>query len=82
LEITPYVYTNEQNGVSIELSVGFYRDLTTDDEDVEYLESKTSSEKAGWTVICNDRVVVVVTGSKLASFEVNFTTPAMPINWV
>lgn len=66
--ITPYVYTNEKNGVNIELSVGFYRDLTTDDEDEEYLESKTSSEKAGWTIICNDRVVVYSDKTRLTGW--------------
>ncbi|AUU85019.1 ATP-binding protein [Leclercia sp. LSNIH1] len=66
--ITPYIYTNEQNGVKIELSVGFYRDLTTDNEDEEYLESKTSSEKAGWTVICNDRVVIYADKTRLTGW--------------
>lgn len=66
--ITPYVYVNEKNGVQVELAVGFYRDLTTDEEDESFLESRNSSEKAGWTIICNDRVVVYADKTRLTGW--------------
>ena len=66
--ITPYVYINEKNGVQVELAVGFYRDLTTDEEDESFLESRNSSEKAGWTIICNDRVVVYADKTRLTGW--------------
>ncbi|WP_049848404.1 ATP-binding protein [Trabulsiella odontotermitis] len=66
--ITPYVYINEWEGVKIELTVGFYRDLTTDEEDETFLESRNSSEKAGWTIICNDRVVVYADKTRLTGW--------------
>ncbi|CRX45677.1 TPA: ATP-binding protein [Yersinia enterocolitica] len=66
--ITPYVYKNDINGVKIELAVGFYRDLTTEEEDDSFLESRNSSEKAGWTIICNDRVVVYADKTRLTGW--------------
>lgn len=66
--MAPYVYINEKDGVSIELAVGFYRDLTTDEEDESFLESRNSSEKAGWTIICNDRVVVYADKTRLTGW--------------
>ncbi|WP_369834376.1 ATP-binding protein [Cronobacter dublinensis] len=66
--LAPYVYVNEKNGVNIELAVGFYRDLTTDEEDESFLESRNSSEKAGWTIICNDRVVVYADKTRLTGW--------------
>ncbi|MEG3135508.1 ATP-binding protein [Rouxiella sp. T17] len=66
--ITPYVYKNETNGVTIELAVGFYRDLSSDEEDESFLESRNTSEKAGWTIICNDRVVVYADKTRLTGW--------------
>jgi hypothetical protein len=56
--VEPYILTGEVNGVQVELAVGFYRPLATEAEldDEEFVKSK--SENAGWTVICNDRVVL------------------------
>ncbi|WP_313680786.1 ATP-binding protein [Pseudescherichia sp.] len=66
--LAPYVYVNDIKGVKIELAVGFYRELTTEEEDEQYLESKNSSEKAGWTIICNDRVVVYADKTRLTGW--------------
>lgn len=66
--MAPYIYINEKDGVNIELAVGFYRDLTTDEEDESFLESRNSSEKAGWTIICNDRVVVYADKTRLTGW--------------
>lgn len=56
--IAPYVYKGDYNGVEIALAVGFYRDLPSDAEEEDSLAGKPSTEKAGWTIICNDRVVL------------------------
>jgi Histidine kinase-, DNA gyrase B-, and HSP90-like ATPase len=57
--IAPYLYQSTYDGVSIELAVGFYRQMATAGEvDKETKGKRTSSENAGWTIICNDRVVV------------------------
>jgi Histidine kinase-, DNA gyrase B-, and HSP90-like ATPase len=54
--IAPYLYQSTYDGVSIELAVGFYRQMATASEVAK--GKRTSSENAGWTIICNDRVVV------------------------
>lgn len=53
--IEPYIYKAKIDDVDIDLVVGFYKNLEDESEDVE---SKRSSEDAGWTIICNDRVVL------------------------
>ncbi|EQB0355722.1 ATP-binding protein [Yersinia enterocolitica] len=54
--IEPYIYKADIDGVKVDLAVGFYKNLESEDEDDA--NSKRSSEDAGWTVICNDRVVL------------------------
>jgi hypothetical protein len=58
--IAPYLYKSQYEEVSIELAVGFYRRniATTDEVEAENEGIRTSSENAGWTIVCNDRVVV------------------------
>lgn len=56
--ITPYVYEGDINGVSVVVTVGLYRELPSDDEEDRALEGRPSTERAGWTIVCNDRVVV------------------------
>ncbi len=57
--ILPYVYQTEIDGVSIRMAVGFYNRILWDDEVEEEVEgTRASSEDAGWTVVCNDRVVL------------------------
>ncbi len=69
--IHPYVFRGLIEGVSVELSVGFYRPLASQSEIDEELNEgggrQRSRDHAGWTVICNDRIVLradksVVTG--------------------
>lgn len=58
--IAPYIYRREkaEDGVEILLTVGLYRPLPSDDDEEQQLEGRASSEHAGWTIICNDRVVL------------------------
>jgi hypothetical protein len=67
--IRPYMYTDVINGVQIYLAVGFYRPMPSDEE-IEDDETGTrySSATAGWTVICNDRVVLYCDKTKLTGW--------------
>lgn len=56
--IQPYIYKSQIGRVNIDLVVGFYRNMSENDsDDIDY-ELRRSSEDAGWTIICNDRVVL------------------------
>lgn len=58
-KVNPFLYQGERDGVLIRLAVGFYRPLPTEEEEDEGLKgTRHTSEDAGWTIICNDRVVV------------------------
>ncbi len=57
--IKPYVYQNRIGNVQIKLAVGFYAAPPTVDESDSMAERKPRrTDDAGWTVICNDRVVL------------------------
>jgi len=57
--IRPYLFKAHYGAVEVELAVGFYRPLPTEEElDNEAESPRASSHQAGWTVICNDRVVL------------------------
>ncbi|HDV6321352.1 TPA: ATP-binding protein [Burkholderia multivorans] len=66
--IAPYVYTNDKDDVSVKLVVGIYRDLPTEQEEEEALAGKAKTERAGWTIICNDRVVMYADKSRLTGW--------------
>lgn len=62
-QIQPYAYRAKIDDVSIEMVVGFYRELASttetekNEEDEKELPTR-KSDNAGWTVICNDRVIL------------------------
>lgn len=56
--ISPYIYQGEIDGVKVDLKVGIYRETPTDDELDKEQVIKRTSEDSGWTIICNDRVVL------------------------
>ncbi|MGR7969681.1 ATP-binding protein, partial [Escherichia coli] len=66
--IAPYVYKNNSNGVSIKVAVGFYRNLPSEEEEENLLSGRSTTEKAGWTIICNDRVVLHADKTKLTGW--------------
>ena len=66
--IAPYVYKNTTNGVSIKVAVGFQRNLPSEEEEDNLLSGRSTTEKAGWTIICNDRVVLHADKSKLTGW--------------
>ncbi|EKN6222157.1 ATP-binding protein [Yersinia enterocolitica] len=56
--IFPYVYENNVDGVDIQMVLGFYRPLSSESEDTDNIHGRNTTEQAGWTIICNDRVVL------------------------
>lgn len=56
--IKPYVYEAEHDGVSVSLIMGLYEKLPTDQEQEDSEKGVRNKESAGWTIVCNDRVVV------------------------
>lgn len=58
--VKPFIYRYDNDGVSVRVAVGFYAPPPTVDESDSMAEKtpKRSTADAGWTVICNDRVVL------------------------
>jgi hypothetical protein len=53
--IAPYIYESDSDGVQVEVMVGFFAPFESDpDED----PTAGRAEEAGWTIVCNDRVIV------------------------
>ncbi|WP_312809274.1 ATP-binding protein [Agrobacterium cavarae] len=65
--IAPYVYVGKIGGVAVEIYAGLYRELTK--QELESEESTRGSfDEAGWTVACNDRVVIWKDKTKLTGW--------------
>jgi len=56
--ITPYLYVGDTDNVSIKIMVGFYRQLASEIEIEDEKQIPRSRDNAGWTIICNDRVIL------------------------
>lgn len=56
--IEPYVFVGDIEGVSVNLVVGFYRPLATEQQIDDEALVRSTRDNAGWTIICNDRVVL------------------------
>ncbi len=74
-QIQPCAYQANIDGVSVKFVVGFYRELPkiieTEATEAEEQEIPTrKSDNAGWTVICNDRVVVYRDKTRLTGWGV------------
>ena len=64
--IAPFLFQGTVKGVTVELVVGFHRGLASESEmDVE---SKASRKHAGWTIVCNDRIVVYANKTRLTGW--------------
>lgn len=57
-QIAPFVYKGQCSGVDVEIYAGLYRKLLSSDDGELEEETRGSSDDAGWTVACNDRVVI------------------------
>ena len=56
--IEPFIYQGMIDNVKIELFAGLYRELLTQEELEIEEETRGTRDDAGWTVACNDRVVI------------------------
>ncbi|WP_345779515.1 ATP-binding protein [Dyella sedimenti] len=81
--IAPYVYRRQgqPDGVDVYLSVGLYRTSPTEEEEEQELEGRASTENAGWTIICNDRVVLYADKTRLTGWG-EATVPAYHTQFV
>lgn len=66
--IMPYVYHAEHQGVHVSVVIGFYRDLPDEEEEEESLHGRPTSEQAGITIVCNDRVVIYADKTRLTGW--------------
>lgn len=66
--IAPYVFAGKLGDVDVEIYAGLYRQLLTEDEAEEEEETRGTSDDAGWTVTCNDRVVIWKDKSRLTGW--------------
>ena len=57
-KIEPFIYSGELNGVKLEIYAGLYRELLSQEQLDQQEEMPGSSANAGWTIACNDRIVV------------------------
>lgn len=65
----PYIYQKTIDGVLVSITVGLNtgKSLGDDDDDTGF-ERDRSSATAGWTVLCNDRAVIVGDKSRLTGW--------------
>lgn len=56
--LAPYIYKGTLNEVEIEIYAGLYRKLPDSEETETDNETTGTTDDAGWTIACNDRVVV------------------------
>lgn len=66
--IAPYIYLGTIDDVEVEIYAGLYRELLSPDELEQEEETRGTSDDAGWTVACNDRVVIWKDKSRLTGW--------------
>lgn len=57
-KIAPYFYELESDGVKVDLVIGLYEKLPSEGEVEDGVVGRRTKTDAGWTVICNDRIVI------------------------
>ncbi len=67
-QIEPILLVADINGVQVEIYAGLYRRLLNATELEREEEARQSSDDAGWTIACNDRVVVWKDKSRLTGW--------------
>ncbi len=56
--VQPFTYFGTLDGVEVEIYAGLYRKLLTEEEADREEQTRGVKDDAGWTVACNDRVVI------------------------
>lgn len=66
----PFIFKKRIDGVLVSITVGLNsgRSIDEDEEDELLFDDKRSSATAGWTVLCNDRAVIVGDKSRLTGW--------------
>jgi hypothetical protein len=54
----PYIYESKINDVEVFVAVGYRSRIATQEEQANEVESSFAAKEAGWTIVCNDRVVL------------------------
>lgn len=67
-KIEPYLFTLEYEGVTVKAVIGFRAAPPTNEDIEEEIKEKRKSHDAGWTVICNDRAVLVNDKTRLTGW--------------
>jgi hypothetical protein len=65
--LAPYAFEAKVDGVDVSVTVGLYSQIGNNDDD-EPGPAKPSVDKAGWTIICNDRVVLYSDKTKVTGW--------------
>jgi hypothetical protein len=66
--MAPYIYCGEIGDVTVEVYAGLYRKLPDADEAELEEDTRGKVDDAGWTVACNDRVVIWKDRSRLTGW--------------
>jgi len=66
--LAPYLLQANVNGVEVTVAVGLYRKIPDEAEIEAEHEERASKDDAGWTIVCNDRVVVYRDKSRLTGW--------------
>lgn len=66
--IEPYMYIGEIEGVRVEIFAGLYRKLLSAEEEETEEATRGTKDDAGWTVACNDRIVIWKDKSRLTGW--------------
>lgn len=66
--IEPYVFSADYNGVQIVVIVGFRGPLPRESEIWDEMEAPRTSEDAGVSIICNDRVIILNDKTRLTGW--------------
>ncbi len=66
--ILPVVFAGNIKGVDIEVIAGLYRELPNEEEREAEEETRGKKDDAGWTVACNDRIVIWKDKSRLTGW--------------
>lgn len=56
--LAPWIYKGRIGAVEVELYCGFYRKMPSEDEEEQEAWAEASANDSGWTIACNDRVVL------------------------
>ncbi len=56
--MSPYLYQTVIEGVDVKIALGFYNPMISEEDIEKENEGRRSSLDAGWTILCNDRVVL------------------------